>query len=48
MYLGLTLILNGIMLAVSLTQLIPEGNWLYLAMLVFSTCTVVWVLPRIK
>jgi hypothetical protein len=48
MYLGLALVVNTIIFALSLSMLIPQGMWIWLAGLVFSTALITLILPEVK
>jgi hypothetical protein len=48
MYLGLALVINTIIFALSLSMLIPQGMWLGLIGLVISTVLITLILPEIK
>ncbi len=48
MYHGLALAINTIIFALSLSMLIPQGMWLGLIGLVFSTALITLILPEIK
>jgi hypothetical protein len=48
MYHGLALVINTIIFALSLSMLIPQGMWLGLIGLVFSTALITLILPEIK
>ena len=48
MYHGLALVINTIIFALSLAMLLPQGMWIWLAGLVFSTALITLILPHIK
>jgi hypothetical protein len=48
MYLGLALVINTIIFALSLAMLLPQGMWIWLAGLVFSTALITLILPEVK
>ena len=48
MYLGLALVINTIIFALSLAMLLPQGMWVWLAGLVFSTVLITLILPEIQ
>jgi len=48
MYHGLALVVNTIIFALSLAMLLPQGMWIWLAGLVFSTVLITLILPGIK
>jgi hypothetical protein len=48
MYYGLALVVSTITFALSVAMLLPQGMWIWLAGLVFSTAMITMILPEIK
>jgi hypothetical protein len=48
MYHALALVVNTITFALSMTMLIPQGMWIWLAGLVVSTVMITIIMPKIK
>ena len=48
MYLGLALVVSTITFALSISMLIPQGMWLWLAGLIVSTALITLIVPEIK
>ena len=48
MYTGLALVIYTITFALSMTMLIPQGMWIWLVALIFSTGMIVHIMPKIK
>lgn len=47
MYHALALVVNTITFALSLTMLIPQGMWIWIAGLVVSTAMIALIIPKI-
>ena len=47
-YTGLTLVFATLCLSASLYVLIPEGNWMWMAMLTFSSVVITTALRNLK
>ena len=48
MYYGFTLVLCAIGFSLSASMLVPQGMWLWLAVLVLSTGMITYIMPKIK
>ena len=48
MYAGLALVIYAITFALSMSMLIPQGMWIWLVALVFSTGMIVYIMPKIQ
>ena len=48
MYHALALVVNTITFALSMTMLVPQGMWIWIAGLVVSTVMITIIMPKIK
>jgi len=48
MYHGLALVISAITFSLSVAMLLPQGMWIWLAGLVFSTAMIALILPKIE
>ena len=48
MYVGLALVIHAITFALSVAMLVPQGMWIWLVGLVFSTGMIVYIIPKVQ